>query len=151
MLKAVKDFMFSFSFGTSSLYYIFRIHKAMIQGYQFRGCLHEPGLAFSPTDIRFHRLTKDFVDQLKGYRLTHEKIGGSHPPIPPPATPLRKRVVNCTSFHNVSLSVLDVLHTYFGLCGLSLMSQPGLLSVDAALSISERAKDHLERLHALWR
>ncbi|XP_065060016.1 geranylgeranyl transferase type-1 subunit beta-like [Rhopilema esculentum] len=45
----------------------------------------------------------------------------------------------------------DVLHTYFGLCGLSLMSQPGLLSVDAALSISERAKDHLERLHALWR
>lgn len=45
----------------------------------------------------------------------------------------------------------DVLHTYFGLCGLSLMNEPGLAPVDAALNITKRAKIHLEQLHHKWR
>ncbi|TRY64803.1 hypothetical protein DNTS_004407 [Danionella cerebrum] len=45
----------------------------------------------------------------------------------------------------------DPLHTYFGLCGLSLMGEPGLLRVHPALNISERAFDHLQELHRVWR
>ena len=47
--------------------------------------------------------------------------------------------------------VLDVLHAYFGLCGLSLMNEKRLLPVDASLSISKRARDHLERIRQSWR
>jgi len=33
----------------------------------------------------------------------------------------------------------DVLHTYFGLCGLSLIGEPGLLPIDCSLGITKRA------------
>ncbi|KAF7405302.1 hypothetical protein HZH66_004208 [Vespula vulgaris] len=49
---------------------------------------------------------------------------------------------NCTS---------DPLHTYLGLCGLSLLGEPGLSSLNAALNISERAYRHLQKLHETWR
>ncbi|XP_073243213.1 geranylgeranyl transferase type-1 subunit beta-like [Porites lutea] len=42
----------------------------------------------------------------------------------------------------------DALHTYFGLCGLSLMSEPGLRKIHAALNITQRAADHLHQLHS---
>ncbi|KAK3710399.1 hypothetical protein QZH41_012317 [Actinostola sp. cb2023] len=41
----------------------------------------------------------------------------------------------------------DALHSYFGICGLSLMKEQGLLPIHAALNISQRAADHLQRLH----
>ncbi|XP_029208313.2 geranylgeranyl transferase type-1 subunit beta-like isoform X1 [Acropora millepora] len=41
----------------------------------------------------------------------------------------------------------DALHTYFGLCGLSLMKEPGLREIHAALNITQRAADHLHQLH----
>ena len=41
----------------------------------------------------------------------------------------------------------DALHTYFGLCGLSLMQEPGLRDIHAALNITQRAADHLHKLH----
>jgi len=45
----------------------------------------------------------------------------------------------------------DVLHTYFGLCGLSLMNEDGTMPVDASLSISKRCRQHLEQLRQSWR
>lgn len=45
----------------------------------------------------------------------------------------------------------DPLHTYFGICGLSLMGEAGLQPVHAALNISLRASDSLRRLHECWR
>jgi len=41
----------------------------------------------------------------------------------------------------------DALHTYFGLCGLSLIQEPGLRGIHAALNITQRATDHLDKLH----
>ncbi|XP_078374202.1 geranylgeranyl transferase type-1 subunit beta-like isoform X1 [Oculina patagonica] len=41
----------------------------------------------------------------------------------------------------------DALHTYFGLCGMSLMQEPGLNAIHAALNITQRAADHLNKLH----
>ena len=50
----------------------------------------------------------------------------------------------------VSLSLLctDPLHTYLGLCGLSLNGEEGLSSVHAALNISQRAAQWLDKIHA---
>ena len=42
---------------------------------------------------------------------------------------------------------LDALHSYFGVCGLALMDEPGLRTVYAPLNISQRAADYLHRLH----
>lgn len=42
----------------------------------------------------------------------------------------------------------DALHTYFGLCGLSLMREPGLRAIHAALNITQRAAQHLHKLHS---
>ncbi|KAJ8884281.1 hypothetical protein PR048_016138 [Dryococelus australis] len=44
----------------------------------------------------------------------------------------------------------DPLHTYFGLCGLSLMNEGGLLQVHPGLNISQRAHKHLDNLHKIW-
>ncbi|EDO31665.1 predicted protein [Nematostella vectensis] len=41
----------------------------------------------------------------------------------------------------------DALHSYFGVCGLSLMNERGLVPIHAALNFSQRAADHLQRLH----
>ncbi|XP_028411287.1 geranylgeranyl transferase type-1 subunit beta-like [Dendronephthya gigantea] len=41
----------------------------------------------------------------------------------------------------------DALHSYFGACGLALMDEPGLQAVYAPLNISQRAANHLHRLH----
>ena len=46
------------------------------------------------------------------------------------------------------LSYTDPLHTYLGLCGLSLMGHSQLRSVNAALNISQRATDWLHALHS---
>ncbi|XP_015524533.2 geranylgeranyl transferase type-1 subunit beta [Neodiprion virginianus] len=47
-------------------------------------------------------------------------------------------------------SAPDPLHTYLGLCGLSLLGEPGLQAVNAALNISQSAFDHLEEIHKIW-
>ncbi|XP_046354801.1 geranylgeranyl transferase type-1 subunit beta-like [Haliotis cracherodii] len=47
-------------------------------------------------------------------------------------------------------STPDALHAYFGICGLSLMKEPGLASLHPALNISQRAADHLHTLHQQW-
>nr|CAD7425644.1 unnamed protein product [Timema monikensis] len=44
----------------------------------------------------------------------------------------------------------DPLHTYFGLCGLSLMKEKGLLEVHPALNISQRAHKRLKDLQKTW-
>lgn len=44
----------------------------------------------------------------------------------------------------------DPLHTYLGLCGLSLIGEPGLASIHPALNITQRAVDHLDDLHRKW-
>ena len=49
---------------------------------------------------------------------------------------------------NILFVFLDALHTYFGLCGLSLMQEPGLSEIHAALNITQRAADHLHNLHS---
>lgn len=45
----------------------------------------------------------------------------------------------------------DPLHTYFGICGLSLMGEVELQKVHPALNISVRAFESLRRLHEVWR
>lgn len=44
----------------------------------------------------------------------------------------------------------DALHAYFGVCGLSLMGEPGLQKMHAALNISKRAAQHLFSLQNQW-
>ncbi|XP_048515457.1 geranylgeranyl transferase type-1 subunit beta [Athalia rosae] len=44
----------------------------------------------------------------------------------------------------------DPLHTYLGLCGLSLLGEPGLQGVNAALNISQSAFAQLEEIHKTW-
>ncbi|KAH0559186.1 hypothetical protein KQX54_001055 [Cotesia glomerata] len=45
----------------------------------------------------------------------------------------------------------DPLHTYLGLCGLSLMGEPGLLPMNAALNVSNRVYKHLKEIHKKWK
>ncbi|XP_046739318.1 geranylgeranyl transferase type-1 subunit beta [Diprion similis] len=47
-------------------------------------------------------------------------------------------------------SAPDPLHTYLGLCGLSLLGEPGLQAVNAALNISQSAFARLEEIHKIW-
>jgi geranylgeranyl transferase type-1 subunit beta len=44
----------------------------------------------------------------------------------------------------------DPFHTYFGLCGLSFLKEPGLLEVVPTLNISSKAHEKLKTLHKLW-
>ncbi|XP_043276987.1 geranylgeranyl transferase type-1 subunit beta [Venturia canescens] len=44
----------------------------------------------------------------------------------------------------------DPLHTYLGLGGLSLLGEPGLQPMNAALNISNRAYAHLKEIHKRW-
>ncbi|XP_039522169.1 geranylgeranyl transferase type-1 subunit beta isoform X3 [Pimephales promelas] len=45
----------------------------------------------------------------------------------------------------------DPLHTYFGICGLSLLGEADLRKVHPALNISVRAFETLQQLHGSWR
>lgn len=45
----------------------------------------------------------------------------------------------------------DPLHTYLGLCGLSLMREKGLLEINPALNVTTRAARHLKQLHDIWK
>ncbi|KAJ1521869.1 hypothetical protein ONE63_002210 [Megalurothrips usitatus] len=45
---------------------------------------------------------------------------------------------------------VEPLHTYFALAGLSLMKEPGVLAIHPELNLSQRAVDHLHRLHEKW-
>ncbi|KAG8011952.1 Geranylgeranyl transferase type-1 subunit beta [Nibea albiflora] len=45
----------------------------------------------------------------------------------------------------------DPLHAYLGLCGLSLIGEPNLRKVHAALNITQRAFQHLQQLQQTWR
>jgi geranylgeranyl transferase type-1 subunit beta len=47
-------------------------------------------------------------------------------------------------------SSTDPFHTYFGLCGLSFLSEPGLMEVEPCLNISMRSYQRLKELHKLW-
>ncbi|KAK0070374.1 geranylgeranyl transferase type-1 subunit beta [Biomphalaria pfeifferi] len=47
--------------------------------------------------------------------------------------------------------VPDPLHSYLGLCGLSLIGEPGLSPIFPALNLSQRAYDHLSNLQRQWR
>ena len=40
----------------------------------------------------------------------------------------------------------DVMHTYFSLCGLALLKHESIMPIDPLLNISQRARDHLEKL-----
>lgn len=44
----------------------------------------------------------------------------------------------------------DPFHTYFGLCGLSFLREPGLLDVMPSLNISMRAYERLKSIHKGW-
>uniref|UniRef100_A0A914QG95 Geranylgeranyl transferase type-1 subunit beta n=1 Tax=Panagrolaimus davidi TaxID=227884 RepID=A0A914QG95_9BILA len=45
----------------------------------------------------------------------------------------------------------DVLHTYFGIAALSIFNEPTIRPIFAALNISCRAVEHLERTKIGWR
>lgn len=45
----------------------------------------------------------------------------------------------------------DPLHAYLGLCGLSLIGEPTLRKVHAALNITQRAFQHLQQLQQTWK
>ena len=44
----------------------------------------------------------------------------------------------------------DPLHTFMGICGLSLVNYPTLEPIHPALVISMRAFQHLQNLHRKW-
>ncbi|KAF4524456.1 hypothetical protein B566_EDAN011879 [Ephemera danica] len=48
-------------------------------------------------------------------------------------------------------TLADPLHTYFGICGLSLMGEEGLATIHPGLNFSQRAVDYLHKLHLSWR
>lgn len=45
----------------------------------------------------------------------------------------------------------DPFHTYFGLCGLSFLNEPGLLEVMPSLNISMRAYERMKNFHDIWK
>jgi len=45
----------------------------------------------------------------------------------------------------------DPFHTYFALCGLSFIKEPGILPVMPSLNISMRAYDWMKELHSQWK
>lgn len=45
----------------------------------------------------------------------------------------------------------DPFHTYFGICGLSFLREPGLLDVMPSLNISMRAYERLKNIHKTWK
>lgn len=45
----------------------------------------------------------------------------------------------------------DVMHSYMGLCGLSLMNEFDLLSIDPAMNITNRAVRHMKVIHKRWK
>lgn len=45
----------------------------------------------------------------------------------------------------------DPFHTYFGICGLSFLREPGLLEVMPSLNISMRAYERLKNIHKTWK
>lgn len=55
-----------------------------------------------------------------------------------------------TSFSPISRPP-DPLHAYLGLCGLSLIGEPSLRKVHAALNITQRAFQHLQQLQQTWK
>jgi geranylgeranyl transferase type-1 subunit beta len=48
-------------------------------------------------------------------------------------------------------STTDPFHTYFGLCGLSFLNEPGLLEIMPSLNISMRAYERLKNFHEIWK
>lgn len=48
-------------------------------------------------------------------------------------------------------STVDPFHTYFGICGLSFLEEPGLLPVCATLNISMRSYERMLAIHRNWR
>ena len=53
-------------------------------------------------------------------------------------------------YDDLFVSLVDALHAYFGICGMSLLGEPGLHKMYAALNISQRATDHLHAIHKEW-
>lgn len=47
-------------------------------------------------------------------------------------------------------STSDPFHTYFSLCGLTFINEPGLLEIMPSLNISMRAYNRLKELHSNW-
>ncbi|KAK3926954.1 Geranylgeranyl transferase type-1 subunit beta [Frankliniella fusca] len=45
---------------------------------------------------------------------------------------------------------VEPLHTYFALAGLSLLKEPGLIQIHPELNLSQRAVEHLHKLHLQW-
>ncbi|KAL7295935.1 hypothetical protein TKK_0010788 [Trichogramma kaykai] len=45
----------------------------------------------------------------------------------------------------------DPLHAYLGLCSLSLIKEPALQEMHAALNISKKAYTHMQTLHEIWK
>ena len=50
----------------------------------------------------------------------------------------------CEQVFNGKPLISDPLHAYFGICGLSLMGEPNISQMNAALNISSQASEHLQ-------
>lgn len=50
----------------------------------------------------------------------------------------------------MSVYFSDALHAYFGVCGMSLIGEEGVLPMHPALNISQRAAEHLATIHKSW-
>lgn len=48
-------------------------------------------------------------------------------------------------------SLADPFHSYFGICGLSFLEEPGVSPIDPCLNISQRSYERMKRLHSEWR
>lgn len=48
-------------------------------------------------------------------------------------------------------SLADPFHSYFGICGLSFLEEPGILPINPCLNISERSYRRMLAIHEQWR
>lgn len=48
-------------------------------------------------------------------------------------------------------SLADPFHSYFGICGLSFLQEPGVLPINPCLNISMRSYNRMRAIHAQWR
>jgi geranylgeranyl transferase type-1 subunit beta len=63
-----------------------------------------------------------------------------------PGDPPGKDEAHIPTLRAISLTSLDLLHSYFGMVSLAFQGEPGLRPVDPTLGATERMVQHLESL-----
>jgi geranylgeranyl transferase type-1 subunit beta len=63
-----------------------------------------------------------------------------------PGDPPGKIKIQCDGAFHLSLTAVDLLHSYFGMVSLAFQGEPGLNAVDPSMGTTQRTVQHLESL-----